>query len=404
MKKLLALVVSFLMLGQVYGANLQAFKERFEFVREDGKLMLVRDKSITTGFNLKLYVEFIKELLIKEQALMNTEMDYDQQLRDIFAEKDMSLVQNLYGDKADIELIVDSMKELKGIDFEAIFANKQFKDFVTKVELKLKDVLLMADPRIMANVSDSAFFYKKNVTYQVMTWALSLAKKMFSQVPMLNTASYVVKKMAKMFADKRLFHQNMLLHYLEKFPAEELGITHEEANLVFSSIYESRIPWFAFWESSAAKANWSRYGTSKFFQNVRMVNNNFRTVRRSYDSVGKRLNYGFQNAVYKGRNVVLNLFDKEYMFSKKPSIAMELDSPKKVKRMRTILHLAGLGSSFLPLPSWIKDIAQNFIKSFYEKQQLTEGALVAHFEVTEEEEMIKKVVDQYLNPFDSIYR
>ncbi|MDC1175147.1 hypothetical protein OAT67_07115, partial [Bacteriovoracaceae bacterium] len=315
-----------------------------------------------------------------------------------------SMVENLYGDKQDVELIVDSMKELRDIDFERIFSDSKFKEFISKVELKLKDVLLMADPTIMANVSDSAFFYKKNVTYQVMTWALSLAKKMFSQVPFLNTASYVVKKMGQLFNDKRMFHQNMLLHYLEQYPAEELGITHEEANLVFSSIYESRIPWYAFWESTAARSAWSTYGTRKFFQNVRMVNKQFRVVRGHYDSVGKRVNYGFQRAVYKGRNVVLNLFDKEYLLGKKPSIALELDSPKKIARMRTILHLAGLGSSFLPLPSWIKGIAQTFLKSFYEKQQLTEGALVAHFESLNNDEMIQQVVSQYLNPFDQVYR
>ena len=46
---------------QAWSANLEHFNKRFKFVRDqDGRLVKVLDASIGINFNLKLYLEFLK--------------------------------------------------------------------------------------------------------------------------------------------------------------------------------------------------------------------------------------------------------------------------------------------------------------------------------------------------------
>jgi hypothetical protein len=193
-----------------------------------------------------------------------------------------------YGDEksnGQAQIIVDSLKRIENVDFDAVFSDPEFKNVMTEFEWKLSDALEKLDPTVLAHVQDMDFFYQKRVTYQVLTWALNFAKKRLSQIPILNTASYVLVRVEELVRQRRLYHQNMLLHYIEQNSAEELGITHMEANHIMSSIYESRIPWFAFWESRAAQANWDKFGVNKFFTPIRLNNNRFRRMSSQYSQL-----------------------------------------------------------------------------------------------------------------------
>ena len=182
-----------------------------------------------------------------------------------------------------------------------------------------------------------------------MTWGLDFARKRMSSIPMLNTVSYVIQEVEKLILERRQFHQNMLLHYLENFNETELGLTHDEVNLIWSSIYESRIQWFAFWESNAAKANWAKYGIDNFYSNYRIATNNLRKAQNIYSEVGERMNYAFQKVTYNNEKVIVNLFNKEGMFQNRPALAYNFDRPTQVARKRVVLNLAELGLSFVPL-------------------------------------------------------
>jgi hypothetical protein len=233
-------------------------------------------------------------------------------------------------------------------------------------------------------------------------WALDFARKRLSSVPILNTVSYVVVQVEKLIIERRHFHQNMLLHYLENFKEEELGLSHDEVNLVWSSIYESRIDWYAFWESNAAKNNWSKYGVNHFYANFRMGTANLNNAASIYSEVSERMNYGFQKVTYNNEKVIVNLFDKESMLQNRPAVAYNYDRPTQVARKRVVLSLAQLGLSFVPMSSMIKDNVANFIKSFYEKQKISEGALYGYFESNEDSYGLAQVRSQYLNPFDRL--
>jgi hypothetical protein len=387
-------------------ANLDNFKKNFQLVRNDqGKLVGVRDNTLSSNFNVKNYVRFIKERLLQEQAMMASKsFSYDNAVLELLGEDDANKqdrwARRRNRDARHNRNVVDSLRALESIDFNAIFNDKGFNEVLAKFEGKLKDVFFYIDPLLVAKPDNETFFYKRNVTKQAVTWALNFARKKLSTVPLLNTASYVITEIEKMITTRRMYHQNMLLHYLELATPEELGMTKMEADTVFSSVYESRIPWFAFWESKNASRTWMKYGANKFYASFRMATNKFRSVRSIYDSYSQRYNYAFQEVVYKGERVIINLVDNNNMIDGKPAIAYSYDNPKKVKRLRTVLTLAQLGVSFVSLPAFIKDITTQYVKSYYENQQITEGALLAHFEFSGDVEMQNELKSQYLNAFD----
>ena len=66
-------------------------------------------------------------------------------------------------------------------------------------------------------------------------------------------------------------------------------MSKEEADKVFSSVYESRIDLVNFLESKKAQENWDRYGTDIFFTGLRSANTR---LRRSMHRNTFRYNFG----------------------------------------------------------------------------------------------------------------
>jgi hypothetical protein len=373
------------------------FQERFKFERNDnGELVQVVDQSIKMRFSIKPYIDFIKESLTQEQALMANKSEYEKEMAELFADQfDKSSQAPM-----DFNLFMQSMEEVNKLEVEEIFNNPQFQEVIASFEDRIATALDKINPNVLARLDNPQFFYHKRATYQALKWALDFAKSRLSSVPLLNTASYVLVEVEKMIRERRTFHQNMMLHYMERFTPEELGLTQKEGDLVFSSIYESRIDWFNIWESRAAQANWGGYGLDRFYQEFRLASNRLRDYRHSTNNLGERFNYAFQEADVEGEHVILNLMQTEAMFKGAPAVAYSFNEPKKVVRKRVALMLSDLGLSFVPLPQFIKNIASSYIKSQYEQHRITEGALFAHFEIQNQREMLRNLMIQYLNPFD----
>ncbi|MDO9181185.1 MAG: hypothetical protein Q7U04_02195 [Bacteriovorax sp.] len=385
-----------------------SFFKRFQVIRSaDGKLIGIRDRTLPVKFSVAPYVKMIRSQLVNEQSFMSSENlasgQYENEIRDVISE---GAVQDFSGNQTqydqNVQTIVDSLKKLAVVNVDGIFSNATFQDVVNQFQGKITDAILLLDPTMIANVNDSTFFYKKNVTYKAVTWGLDFARKRLSSIPMLNTASYVIVQVERLITERRQFHQNMLLHYLENFKEEELGLTHDEVNLIWSSIYESRIQWYAFWESNAAKNNWTKYGVNNFYLNFRMGSTNLKNAQSIYSEVSDRMNFAFQKVTYNNEKVVVNLFNKESMFQNRPAVAYNYDRPTQVVRKRIVLNLAQLGLSFVPVSAVIKDNVSLFIKSFYEQQKITEGALYGFFESNGNSQGQTQVRAQYLNPFDGL--
>jgi len=399
MRRLLVLLFITLSVSVQASDGLESFQKRFQVVKKDGKSVMIRDRSLKFQFSIAPYLTMVKSWIKEEQLRQNAKGDYEHEIAQLLEADQME--KGVYSNEQ-LPIVVESLKTLQGIDVDQVFSNPQFNAFFQKFELDLNTALSKLDPFVVANMEESKFFYTKRVTYQVVTIALNIAKKQFSQIALLNTASYVLVEVERMVREKRLFHQNMLLHYLENIPEDKIGLTHSEANRAFSSIYESRIPWYAFWESRAAQDSWEKYGTTKFFTEVRAANARLRQYQTTYDQVGDRLNYAFQKATIEGEEVMLNIMDTENMFKTSPAVAMYINNPTRIARKRTVLQLAQLGMSFLSLPSWIKSPVESYLKSSYQNQRLTEGALYGYFESQADLDSMQSVLMNYQNPFDQL--
>lgn len=405
----LVLLCSFVMNLQMANAkSADAFFKRFQVIRaENGKLIGIRDRTLPVKFSVIPYIKQIKSQLLKEQSLM-TEANlangsYESEVKNLLeSEMDYSFSGNQDEYNQNLQGILESLRKLADLNVEGVFSHPVFKDVVEQFQGKMTEAILLLDPTIIANVNDSTYFYKKNVTYKAVTWGLDFARKRMSSLPMLNTASYIIVQVEKLITERRQFHQNMLMHYLENFKEEELGLTHEEVNLIWSSIYESRISWFSYWESKNARLNWDKYGVNNFYASFRQGTANLRNAGKLYSEVNERFNFAFQRVTFKNENVIVNLFDKENRFQNRPAVAYNFDRPTQVVRKRVLLTLAGLGLSFVPMSSGIKDSIDSFIKSFYEHQKITEGALYGYFESFGNPSALEQMQAQYLNPFDSL--
>lgn len=404
MKKIVTAIVMLVSLT-AYGKTTEAFKKRFHFERKEGKVVTVRDQSISTKFSITPYVSFIKNALLNEQAFMQqaglvSGTAYDEHVEEILTDQ-YNFHRNRKLDKQ-IENVVRSLKEIGKLNIEKIFSNQKFKEVLSKFEINLTGALLQLDPRVIARPEDPNFFVTKNRIYEAVKFGLRIAKKNLGEIPILNTASYVILEIEKMVRTQREFHQNMFLHYLQSFTPEELGLTRTEVDHIFSSIYESKIPWYAFWESKAATLNWDNYGFNKFGNAIKSGTSRLLNFKSKYDKRGMRVNFAFSEVIKDGEQVIVNLIDFENMIQREPAVAFSRTNPNKIKRRRILLQLGQLGLSFVPLSGWLKGLAEDFMKSMYEQQQITEGALYGYFESNVMKEDMALLRSQYVNPFDRL--
>lgn len=379
--------------------NLEGFNKRFTFKRSaDGSLQSVKMNFATKGFTIAPYLRQIKEDLKSEIERMRQKSAYQAELDD-FTEFLGDGQPNTKENQENIALVRDAIENLPNVDVDSSFSQIQANGVLKQFEFDLKDALAMLDVSIIAYPNDARFFYRKNVTYEVVKKALDFAKKKFDSVPLLNLVSFVIVQVHEMALEQRTFHQNMMLHYLQNFSPEELGLSKKEADMVFSSIYESRISALNLPESNKAASNWLRYGSDSFFSIVRSANTKIRRSASTYDSVSTRYNYAFVEVVENGEKLVKNLVDGKHMFSSKAATAYNYTKPNQIKRTRALLNIGELALGFLPIPGWIKSQVEGFVESFYVQQRLTEGALVGYFESNGNATMARTIKNQMANPY-----
>jgi len=286
----------------------------------------------------------------------------------------------------------ESLMNIKNINVEEAFTKLDVKSFWKEFEAKLNEAFLFIDPSVMANLNDARFFYKRQVTYKVVIWALQQAEKHFSNIPILNIATFVIVRSHDMMLEQRFFHHNMLLHYFENVSEEKLGMTKEEVDRSVSSIYEYRIGIDGYLESSHAAKDWLNYGMDKFYAMVRVGNSRAGTWAGS-----KKVDFGFAERTEDGVRRIYHLHVLAHQYSKKPALAYDYGKPNRVKRNRSLLNLAGVALGFIQMPGWLKGNVDTFLKSMYVQQVRMEGALVGYFESTGDTAMMKSIYAQRSN-------
>ncbi len=400
-KLVLGIVVLFSVVSFSAQGSVGDFKKRFELVRDNsGELVEVRDKLFIQEVSILNYLRFVQQQIVKSlnsRSADDPALAADQVMEMIYEAQDEAI----RGDQLEWmrPLVEDSVNELKNFDLNLLFKNSKSKNVFRNFERELQNQWSLLGVNLIARPQDSQYFYKRNVGYEAVKFGLNLAKKMLSNIPVLNFASQFIVEYEKVVRERRTFHQNMFLHFVENYDAKDLGMSKVEADRIVSSIYESRIAWFNYFESQAAISDWDRYGFNIFYRDIRMANQILITRPDFYDSLGNRINFAFQDAVVDGKKVILNLFNKAHQFSVRPAIAYYYEQPKRIETERALLELVKVGLSLVTVPDFVKDIARGHINSLYKAHKLTEGALVAYLEEVGNKRLKSQILSQNLNPF-----
>ncbi|HXH76774.1 MAG TPA: hypothetical protein VNJ08_17525 [Bacteriovoracaceae bacterium] len=387
---------------------LSGFESRFTLVKNpEGKVTAIKLKKLVRTFSIMPFIEQLRsDLKLEQQSFIaQSDAQKEAEIDDLLVSMGLDPYTKHGNGSEEAEKLKESFMNLKNIDVDATFAALNKGDFWKEFEAKLNEAFLFIDPTVMANLEDPRFFYKRAVTYKVVMWALGEIQKRFSDIPVLNIASFVIVRVHDMMLEQRSFHHNMLLHYFEMIPETKLGMTKEELDRTVSSIFEYRIDPTNIMESNRANSTWLSYGLDNFYRQVRAGNTRVRSWQSGLSNVSftnvKKLNFAFAQVTEKTREAtaerIYHLHLTSHQFSRKPALAYDLSQPTRVKRNRALLNLAGLGLGFINMPGQLKSSIDGFIKSFYVQQVRMEGALVGHFESSGDTEMIKKIYAQRAN-------
>ncbi|OFZ48255.1 MAG: hypothetical protein A2381_08455 [Bdellovibrionales bacterium RIFOXYB1_FULL_37_110] len=402
----LLISIIFIYSVQAFGANpsLDGFHKRFKFIRNDqGTVVAITDKSLSLNFSVWTYVDALKKELLNEQNEMKNKGNYFSDAKNILFEDGIfKKSNNSSNDNIFKTYMMDSLYGVEKLNINTIFNNSVLKEVISSYETKLKSLMMNLRLDVVAQLDDPKYFYTRNLGYQAVKFGLDLARKKLSTIPLLNAASDIIVKVEKLVRERRIYHQNMLLYYLDNFAPETLGLTKDEADRAFSSIYESRISAISYWESNQAQAQWLTYGTDAFYNGWRMANRTLLINQQRYGEIGERLTHAFNDVTLNDKKVIINLFDQQSMIQWYPSVAYDYTRPNFVKRRRELHRLVQVGMSFITIPAFFKDTITSYIESTYAKQRLTEGSLYAFFEAHQMDEMKNRMIRQTMNPFETI--
>lgn len=390
------LIVAGMLLSFSCFAQLNGFKKHFKLEKNSSGDVTYVQMNMVSSFSLRPYLEQVKEDLKSEIRRMQ-QKGYDAEIEAFIEELEESSDKSQESQES-IWAVRDSLKNLKNIKVDEVFTQVESRGVLGKFEEELKKALKVLDLRVIASTEDPRYFFKRNVTYEVVTRALNFAKERFDNIPVLNLVSTIIVQVHEQVLEQRLFYQNMLLHYLDQVPEAELGLTKAQADHIFSSIYESRIG-LNILESNRIAENWDSYGWSTFYGAVRQGNNRLRRSSGDFEEVGQRLSFSFFKAVEDGEKVIKNLMINKHSFSSQMATAYYYEKPDKVRRFRSLLNLGQLGLGFLPIPGWLKNQVDNFIESYYVEQRRSEGALMAYFDMTGDQNMRQEIKRQLINPY-----
>jgi hypothetical protein len=369
------------------------FLKHFKIRRDAaGKLQTISLESKAGGLSLRLILEELKKDIQAVQGTLKMT-----NAENLVAELDEVSYEGWPADYR--RLAIQSISALEKLDVDAAFADSKFQDVIRKFEAELNGSAPFY--KVMAAPNNPTYFYQRAVLSAIVHQVLSYAKKTLGNVPILSVVTFVIERAEHMIVQRRAFHHNLMLHYLENFEAEQLTLTEKEVSLIRSSIYESKIPANQIWVSRYAKKNWDSYGELNFASDIGTSNATLKIARGGarYEKLEGRLNYAFQIVTQKGTRKIVNLYDRRFMFSTWPSDAYIFTSPKKVERQRRLLRLTQMGIRMVPVYPSVMGLFSSFIDSMYKDQVITEGALYGWFEsLGADDQHLSRLSSQAMNP------
>ena len=329
-------------------------------------------------------------------------------IQEVYGDYELSLAKNNGSQYAHpnrdarIEHLRLSMESLQNDEVLSEFDRIAKSEYWQNFNAKLNNILLKIRPEVLAVPNDQRYFFQRELIAEIAKQILSQASQRIKSVPFLGLLSNIFGQIEQIISDQRMFNQNYLLFLLENYKAELFDLSEKEAAQIISSIYQSKLGLLQLLQmKKMADADWLSYGWNNFYTQKRAANGvleKFESI--SYDPRStKRLSSAFAVVSEKEKKKIVNLYDKAHMFSSKPSLAYDYEKPNKVKMMRFLIKLGQMGLDFVPMPSIIKGLANNFADSAYKQQILTEGALSAYFMVEGHAALSSHFARQTLNPY-----
>lgn len=289
-----------------------------------------------------------------------------------------------------------SLTLLKEHDLKQILENPEVK----KV---LKDVFESANLeihnfRVLAVPEDSKYFAKNEMLLKLIRQFSGLMKTALGNSFGVSIALYLVQYSFDMIIERRNFYQNYLLYYLDTYGSEGLGVTEAEVQKIKSSIFESRIKWYQFWELIRAQKTWDEYGYNNHLDDVIAAEKRKNSRAGDLNTWGSQMGFGFNAGEKKSTSVVVNLINSQNVVSKKLSLAFDADHPRKILTLRLVYFVLQLGLRFAPVPA-VSSVFDFFVNSLYVPQRQLEGALYGYYQDKNSTDLARIIADQTINPF-----
>ncbi len=290
----------------------------------------------------------------------------------------------------------EAIAYLKQNDLKPILENPDFKKALTLVFQEADSGAY--DFRVLAVPDNMTYFDDHELILKVLRQASELVKLAIGNSYGATIGLFLVQVSFDMILERRNYFQNYLLYHLEKYGPEKFGITPSESRKIKSSIFESRIRWWEFWERSEAQVTWESYGHNKHLDSLVAAKKRKKTEIQDLEVWGRPLGFAFHDGEIGSAKRIVNLLTPHNIVSEKLSHAFDFSKPQKIITGRMLYFLVQLGVRFAPVPA-ASTVFDFFMDSLYIPQRQMEGSLFGYLRDENSFDYAKQIALQSINPF-----
>lgn len=290
----------------------------------------------------------------------------------------------------------EALELLKQNDLKPILEHPELKKALDVVFQQANSETLSF--RVLAVPDDSQYFDNRERILKILRQASDLVRLAFGNSYGAAIALYLVQVSFDMILERRNYFQNYLLFHMEKYGPEKFGISPLEAAKIKSSIFESRIRWWEFWERNESDLNWEGYGHNKHLDDLIAAKKRKRACVNELDEWGGPMGFAFYDGRIGESRRIVNLVTPRHLFSNKLSHTFDFSHPKKVVGLRSLYFLLQLGVRLAPAPA-ASTIFDFFMDSLYVPHRQVEGVLFGYFRDEGSYGQAKQIAFQSINPF-----
>lgn len=389
MKLVLILFIAIASFSAFSAGNLESYKKRFRVIRdEEGRALRIIDRSLHTRLSFTKFSQTYHGWFISEESNLLA----GSQFLNIEAEIESRELSR------QLTLILDQVKKYK---LENIIAGNSFKRVNTFLKGEFKKVSTVGF-RTVSNLENTTFFFQNKHYKKISLSAKKEAQKFFPKEHDEKVVQFLIERYIGFLKDSRTYHQSILLHYLTNYSSSELGLSKQEIGMAMSSILEGDIKIHNIFSRRRLKKNWETYGQNKLKEIASESMKKVIKFRDIYEHTPYFANpYFARTKMKRGEEVWINPYFQNKALDNSPSLSFDYARPEYVYKKRRYFELL--------IFSQVQSGGAGKIKKYfsdlkYRRQMLKEGMLYGFYESRGDDEMMKKLLKQSLNPLETIFK